>query len=337
MLRIAIAESAAEFACADGDTLLRAGLRAGLGLSYECNSGACGTCKVELIRGEVTNLRPDTTALNDRDRAKNRVLSCQSVPRGDCTISARVRDEWIPPVRPTRFTATLVAVRDLTHDIREFRLRADTTVTFLPGQYAMLAIEGVGAPRAYSMSNVPDATGEWHFQIKRVPRGRATTELFENTTLGRCIALDGPFGRGYLQTSSPRDLLCVAGGSGVSPMLSIARGWAREAALANTQLHFFYGGRGPADICGEPELLALAVDPQRMHFYPVISMPEPSSQAAWKGERGFVHELVQKTLGSRLPEFECYFAGPPPMTQATQRMLMQHKVPYGQMHFDSFF
>ncbi|PKO36342.1 MAG: oxidoreductase, partial [Betaproteobacteria bacterium HGW-Betaproteobacteria-6] len=40
----------------DGDTILRAALRAGLGLSYECNSGGCGGCKFELLEGEVETL-----------------------------------------------------------------------------------------------------------------------------------------------------------------------------------------------------------------------------------------------------------------------------------------
>ena len=41
------------YRCADDDTLLRAGLRAGLGMPYECNAGSCGTCKVELLDGET--------------------------------------------------------------------------------------------------------------------------------------------------------------------------------------------------------------------------------------------------------------------------------------------
>ena len=51
-----------EFPCDDNDTLLRAGLRAGLGLPYECNSGSCGTCKVELLSRAIDSLRPCTSA-----------------------------------------------------------------------------------------------------------------------------------------------------------------------------------------------------------------------------------------------------------------------------------
>jgi toluene monooxygenase electron transfer component len=79
-IRIATGET---YSCAGDDTLLRAALRAGRGFPYECNSGSCGTCKVELVEGEIHTLRPDAPGLAERDRAKNRVLACQAEPRGD--------------------------------------------------------------------------------------------------------------------------------------------------------------------------------------------------------------------------------------------------------------
>jgi toluene monooxygenase electron transfer component len=50
-----------------------------------------------------------------------------------------------------------------------------------------------------------------------------------------------------------------------------------------------------------------------------------------------VHELALETLGLSLPAHEIYFAGPPPMAMAVQRMLMQEKVPGPQIHFDAFY
>ena len=61
----------------EGDTLLRAALRAGVGLSYECNSGGCGGCKFELLEGEVETLWADAPGLNERDRRRGRHLACQ--------------------------------------------------------------------------------------------------------------------------------------------------------------------------------------------------------------------------------------------------------------------
>ncbi|MSQ19095.1 MAG: 2Fe-2S iron-sulfur cluster binding domain-containing protein [Betaproteobacteria bacterium] len=92
------------FECASDDTLLRAGLRAGFGIPYECDVGACGTCKVELIAGAVASNWPDAPGLSARDKARNRVLACQSRPTSDCRIKVRLQEESRPTfVRPRVF------------------------------------------------------------------------------------------------------------------------------------------------------------------------------------------------------------------------------------------
>jgi toluene monooxygenase electron transfer component len=336
MSAVTIAPGNITYDCDDGDTLLRAALRAGLGLPYECSVGSCGTCKVTLVAGDVESRWPQAPGLTDKDRAKNRVLACQSLPRSACTIKAALFPDYEPLHRPQRFAATLEAAIDLTHDLREFRFRALDAPRFAPGQYALLSLPGVDAPRAYSMCNLPD-DGAWHFAVKRVPGGAGTTALFDALSIGDAVTIDGAYGRAYLRTDSPRDIVCIAGGSGLSPMIAVARAMAREPALAHARLHFFYGGRGPRDICGESLLAELPGYGERIRYYAAISMPELDPERTWRGEVGYVHELAARTLGARLAGHEVYFAGPPAMAHAVQVMLLAHEVPPSQMHFDSFY
>jgi toluene monooxygenase electron transfer component len=170
-----------------------------------------------------------------------------------------------------------------------------------------------------------------------VPGGTGTSVLFEQVRPGDTLMLDGPYGLAYLRTDSGRDIACIAGGSGLAPMISIARGVAANPAMAARKLHFFYGGRAPRDICGEDMLRQLPGFGERFFFLPVISMPELDGAQQWPGNVGFVHELALDALGASLAEHEIYFAGPPPMAQAVQRMLMQEKVPAGQVHYDAFY
>jgi toluene monooxygenase electron transfer component len=341
MAEVRIAGGAESFACAEDDTLLRAGLRAGLGFPYECNSGACGTCKVELVEGSVHSLRPDAPGLAERDRAKNRVLACQAQPRGDCTIKVRLRPENVPAIRPARFRARLAAVRELTHDIREFTFEAHGAPGFLPGQYALFYLPGLAVPRTYSMSNVDDGSGRWQFIVRRVPGGTGTQTLFDHVAIASEVEIDGPYGLAYLRCESPRDILCIGGGSGLAPVLSIARGAVADARLAGRAIHVFYGARTLRDLCGEAELSALPGYGERLFFHPVLSQGEAGG--SWSGATGFVHDLARSFIdgGEPAPEgwnrFEYYFAGPPPMAEAVQRMLIEKRVPYGQVHFDSFY
>jgi len=82
--RIRLAGSEVTFACAADDTLLRAGQRAGLGFPYECNVGSCGTCRFELVEGEVQVQWEEAPGLKENDRKRNRYLGCQTRPLGDC-------------------------------------------------------------------------------------------------------------------------------------------------------------------------------------------------------------------------------------------------------------
>lgn len=335
-------EAGDTFVQAGQDTILRAALRAGLGFPYECNSGGCGSCKFDLLSGEVENLWPEAPAVTDRDRRKGRQLACQCRAKGDVKIKIRPQAEYRPKVAPQRMTAKLVAIHDVTHDLREFRFSTAEPADFLAGQYVMLALPGMSSPRAYSMSNIAnvaaDGSGEWHLQIRRVPHGKATDLLFHRLQLGDEMEMDGPYGLAYLRPEVTRDIVCVAGGSGLAPMVSIARGAAKAGMLESRHLHFFYGGRTPRDICGDSFLRELPGYGDRIHFHPVVSMPAENSPAEWTGETGFVHELVRRSFAERMPEFEFYFAGPPPMTNSFHEMLMVgYRVPFEQIHFDRFF
>jgi toluene monooxygenase electron transfer component len=336
MATIQLANTDVVFECGPTDTITRAGLRAGIALPYECNTGACGTCKMELVSGEIESLRPDAPALGDRDRGKHRVLGCQAQPRGDCVVKVRIdpASAIVWPPRATR--ATLVSTRDMTHDIREFSFRFPQRKPFLPGQYALLYLPGVPTARAYSMSNI-DTDPIWQFQVKRVPAGLGTGVLFDQLAPGAEITIDGPYGNAYLRIGVHRDIVCIAGGSGIAPVISVARGVEDIHSLAGCHIHFFYGGRHPADICGLDMLQALPRLAGRFTYVPVISCPDDKESQSWTGLTGFVHEAVPRTLGRALPEFEYYFAGPPAMTLAVQRMLLEAKVSMNQVHFDQFF
>ncbi len=336
--KIQIQQTGDEFQCAEDDAILRGGQRAGLGLSYDCNVGGCGSCKFELIEGEIENMWEEAPGLNPRDVKRGKMLACQCRPRADSVIKMITMDEFVPQTNPQRFTGKLEMIRDLTADIREFRFQAANGISsFQAGQYALLNLPGVAGGRAYSMSNIGNDDGTWDFIIRLVPNGKGTNALFKLAE-GDEIEIDGPYGMAYLRTEVPRNIVCIGGGSGLAPMLSIARGVAAQPGMADVNVHLFYGARGPADLCGEEELKALGQFGERFNFYPAVSIPEMAEESGWAGFVGFVHEFVRETMGQEnLPDYELYTCGPPPMINAVMQMAaVDSKVPPLQIHYDSF-
>lgn len=325
-------------ACQHGDdTVLLASLRAGIGFPYECNAGACGSCKYELLEGEVQSLCDNAPGLTARDIRKNIHLACQTKPLSNIAVKTRLSDEYVPQISTQRFKATFSNSFDITHDIKEFVFVADQPAQFQPGQYALLSFPSLGIKRAYSMSNLPNGKGEWKFQIRKVLNGKSTDFLFNRIAPGDVIEIDAPYGMAYVRDNA-RNIVCVAGGSGLAPMVSIARGASEQGLLKNKTLHFFYGGRSYRDVGVESQISSLPEFGQNIFFHPVVSDMSEENLKNWSGEFGFVHESVEKKLGNGIKEYEFYFAGPPPMTKSLQESLMlKHQVPFEQIHFDRFF
>lgn len=316
------------------DTLLRAALRAGLAFPYECSVGGCGACRFDLIDGVMDTLWEASPGLSPRDRKRGKRLACQSRPQGDCQIRVRLGDAAeMPPVRPHRGTALLTARRWITTELLELSLHLDQAPPFLPGQYALLYPAGVEGARAYSMSNIDQEDGVWRFIIRKVAGGRGSTALCEHLQVGQSLTIDGPYGHAWLRPSA-RAVVCIAGGSGLGPMLSVARGVLAEPGQRH--VHFFLGLRHEAELSAKAELHALACE--RLHTS--VTLSAPTDPSAWTGDTGWVHTTLERSFkaqGLSLPDFDFYFAGPPPMIEAMQDLLMQrHQVPFAQIRFDRY-
>jgi toluene monooxygenase electron transfer component len=238
------------FDCRPGDTLLLAGLRAGWNLSYECASGGCGMCKVTLVSGEVERLWPDATGLTARDHRKgDRVLLCQSRPRGPCSIRptgaiGRAPDT-VPP--PSRRLARVVVHEKLTPDTVRLVLDCGRPMPYLAGQFVLMELPD-GTRRAYSMSREPAsaAVGQIELLVRDKPGGAASSWLFGRLAVGDRLVVEGPYGRAHAQSPADRPVLCVGGGSGLGPVLAIA-----EHSLTETPqrpVSLFVGARSEQDV-----------------------------------------------------------------------------------------
>ncbi len=336
-LEIVINQDAIGFTCSEDETILRGALRSRISMEYECNSGGCGSCKFELLEGEVEDLWSDAPGLSRRDLRKGKKLACQCVPKTKCIIKAQINTVDLPNTAKY-FHVTYKGKTQLTNDMAEFRFQADNPAKFLAGQYAMFTLPNVKGDRAYSMSNISNEAGYWQFIIKYMPGGNGTHYLFNELKEGDTLNIDGPYGNAYLRDDNDRDIVLIAGGSGLSPVVSIARSLTMNDTFVGRKVYLFYGGRGPQDIC-TPQLTE-ELNPLDIELicHNAVSDKGLAKADNWNGPCCFIHELVEKKLGNTMPDYEYYFCGPPPMTEAVQRMVMiDYQVPFKQVHFDRFF
>lgn len=82
-----------------GDTMLVSVLRAGVAFPFSCQAGNCGTCKCELVSGEVHVLEYSAQALSAAERARGLVLACRTQPLDDTIIRRIDREDEALPLR----------------------------------------------------------------------------------------------------------------------------------------------------------------------------------------------------------------------------------------------
>lgn len=259
------------------------------------------------------------------------------MPLGPATIAVRLEPTRAPPIAPARRAARLVSRRALTHDLWEFELHAEGGAEFLPGQYALLALPGVAGWRAYSMANLANPDGTWQFIVKRKPGGAASQALFDAPRADLPIELDGPFGHAFLAPDAASPVVCIAGGSGLSPMVSILRAALRRPDAIGRRATLFYGARRPEDIVDLGCFADLGAARASIDYRIVLSAADDIEPGIWPGLRGMVHEAVERDDGAIIAAAETFVAGPPPMVEASIAVLRRGGVPDSRIHFDSFY
>ncbi len=310
-----------------GSNLLDVMRENGVPVSHSCMAGRCGTCRCKVLSGEVTEHAPVETRPANGGTPGHYVLACQATVSGDCVIEVPEPDEVV--VHPARtLKGTVTAFEPLCHDVRMLRLRPSKPLEFSPGQYTQLQFAPEVA-RPYSLAGVT-ADDELEYHIRIVPRGRVTQYIESQVQVGDSVKISGPLGTSYLRRRHQGPMLCVAGGTGLAPMLSIVRG-ALEGGMPNP-IHLYFGARAQRDVYGEERLAALAERHPNFRYEIVLSAPEAKS--------GYRHGLVTEAVTESLPQlhgWRAYLAGPPVMVEAASLLAIQRGVAPEHVYADAFY
>ncbi len=295
-------------------------------ISYSCMAGRCGTCRCKVVSGSVIETGREAKITNPSEG--DYVLACTSVLNESCTIEIPEPDEIV--THPARIIkATVSAIVDATHDIKVIRLKPAKPLSFSPGQYATLQFTSDHI-RPYSMAGLC-TDDELEFHVRLVPDGRVTGYLFNQLKIGDAVRVSGPLGTAYLRTRHEGPMLCVAGGTGLAPILAIVRG-ALEAGIANP-IHLYFGVRSPQDIYGMAQLRALQSQLPLLKVDVVVTTDDEPGSGKRTG-------LVTDAIAHDIPDFRgwrAYVCGAPPMVEATAALLKQRGIEEQHVYADAFY
>lgn len=284
-------------------------------VSYSCLAGRCGTCRCRIVDG---------TGRMDNDDGY--VLACQTFVTEPCTVEIPEPDEIV--VHTARIIkATVVAIEDQTHDIQRLRLKPGKPLSFSPGQYAQLQFTPDHI-RPYSMAGLP-GDDELEFHVRRVAGGRVTGYIADTLKVGDTVRVSGPLGSAYLRRKHEGPMLCVAGGTGLAPILSIVRGVISQAM--RNPIHLYFGVRSERDVYGRAWLQELQRHHPNLHVHVVLTSGEAAGC-----RRGLVTEAIAQDWHS-LEGFRAYLCGAPPMVETMTLLARQMGVKPGQIYADAFY
>ena len=197
---------------------------------------------------------------------------------------------------------------------------------FQSGQYASFRLQ-IGdsvLTRPYSISSAPcEARGEHPFFEITVRCNRpyfVPTWLFENIKTGDIVESSLPFGNFYYEPlRDTKNLVALAGGSGIAPFHSMAKEIA-NGKLKDCNLTILYGSVRSDDIILRKELEEIEKECPAVKVVHILSDDE-----TWEGEKGFLsRELIEKYSGA---DSTYFFCGPLPMAQLVEKELQALGVP----------
>ena len=241
---------------------------------------------------------------------------------------------------PAWWIATVTDVERRGPDIAVLTLEPEQPLSYLPGQH--ISVQTPHWPRlwrTYSIANAPRPDGRLQLHVRAVPGGLVSPVLVHQVQAGDPLVLGAPAGAMVADTQSARDVLCLAGGTGLAPIKAIIEalvrapeasggreeglagepGWRREIVL-------YFGARRHQDLYDLRALREMEQGCPGLQVIPAVS-DEPSHDAMY----GTVPELAAETAWAGR---DIYISGPDHMILRTARVLAEHGAPSRLIHYD---
>ena len=209
-----------------------------------------------------------------------------------------------------------------TSAVQTFRLMTESGAP-LPfhwkaGQYVTLALQTPNGPirRAYTIASSPNQSRFLEITVKREATGGGSQYLHDNVQVGQMLSVKGPQGDFTFVGDEADGIVMIAGGVGITPMMSTLRhltesAWTHPATL-------IYGTQTLADVIFRDELAAIE---KRHPNFRLHLLPTVADDPTWTGQNGYLTPAMILGFVPNIARARVHLCGPAPMMAAVLPML----------------
>ncbi|MDP1533499.1 MAG: 2Fe-2S iron-sulfur cluster-binding protein [Rubrivivax sp.] len=324
--QVTLRPSGHQFTVEGRDTLLQAGVRAGLHLNYGCGNGSCGMCKVRVTDGQVARSMPSDYVLSEAEKAQGYVLACAHT-----AASSEVTIETLEAAGPAdipqqQIVTSVRAVRELAPDTWLLHLQTPRShrLRFLAGQSVTLGLaRGEGLRRDYPVASCPCDDRNLHFFIARDDDDPLAGELLAGRIkAGEAVTVWGPSGEFVLGDGS-HPLVFAACDAGFAPIKSLIEHALSLDTSPSIALFWLATQRDGHFLANQCRAWSEALDPFE---YTLSAHSDPATGAS----------QMATSMRADLFDIDCayYIAGPQAFIEALRAELGAAGVPESQMSWE---
>jgi len=318
-----------EIQCREDQTVLDACLREGIWLPHACTHGTCGTCKAQILDGEVDLGDASPYALLESERDEGAALICVAQPRGDVVVEGEVDMDEGVDVHPVRdFHGHVDSLDEVAPDVRRLVIALDEPLAFNAGQYVLLDLPG-GDQRPYSIASPPSSDKLIELHVKRSENGMATDRwVFSSLEPGHEVTLSGPYGRFSFRPLRTQPVLLLGSGTGLAPLKSMVQHIAERGG--EHQVTLYHGVGTAADLYDREFFEDFAARHEWFTYRPALSRED------FDGRCGRVPALLAQDY-PRAGGHVAYICGRPEMVDDTMKALMKARLFPRDIYREDFF
>ena len=323
---VTVRPSGHQYLVESNDSLLQAGLKAGIQLGYGCGNGACGLCKARLVSGELRVLSRGDYHLTEQEREQGYVLLCTHTAVSDSVVEI-LEAAGPQDIPQQQIVARVRAITPLGSDTLLLHLQTPRThrLRFLAGQSVTLGTSGALGDRIESvpLASCPCDERNLHFHFARESGGAVASALFAGAIrVGDAIDLHGPSGDFVLDAGSQLSPVFIACDTGFGPIKSLLEHAIAVDTFESLALHW-HATRPDGHYLANPcRAWAASLD----HFrYEASADPSPvaGAQAVASSVLSLCADRAQRAV---------YIAGPAIFVDPLVRALSKGGVPAEQIH-----